>query len=111
MQKIIELKNGAVTTSGNYRRYHESGGKRFSHILDPRTGRPVDNEMISVTVYAQDAITADAYDNALMLMGLHKALAFVESRKDLAAFIIYKKTDGAVSDTASTRFASLFNEP
>lgn len=105
MEKIIWLEKGAVTTSGNYRRYHESQGRRISHLLDPHTGYPLQNELISVTVFASDAITADAYDNALMAMGLEKALRFVEQREELAAYFIYRKADGAIGDTASRQFA------
>jgi thiamine biosynthesis lipoprotein len=108
MQKIIDLKDGSITTSGNYRRYHESGGKKYTHIIDPRTGMPAQNEIISITVFAEDAITADAYDNALLLMGIKEALRFVNSRNDLAAFIIYKNDEGAVVDTASVRFNQIF---
>ena len=109
MQKIIILDSGAITTSGNYRKYHDSKGKRFSHIINPKTGKSADNEMVSATVYAADAITADAYDNALMLMGVDRAMKFVENRKDLGAFIIYKRRDGKLADTASTRFRQLIN--
>ena len=107
MQKIVSIDSGAITTSGNYRKYHESKGKKYSHIIDPRNGKSVDNELISVTVYAKNAMTADAYDNALMLMGVKNALQFIEQRPDLAAFLIYKKKDGSLSDTASTRFRRL----
>ncbi len=75
MQKIIVPADGAVTTSGSYRKYFQSGGKKVSHIIDGRTGFPVSNELISVTVWAPNAITADAYDNALMVMGLEQSLA------------------------------------
>jgi thiamine biosynthesis lipoprotein len=108
MQQIISINSGALTTSGNYRKFHESGGKKVSHIIHPLTGKPVDNELISVTVYAADATTADGYDNALMLMGLKKAMRFVEKRKDLGVFFIYKNPDGSVADTASAIFKKLF---
>jgi thiamine biosynthesis lipoprotein len=107
--KIIYPGNGAVTTSGNYRRYYESGGKRVSHLLDPRTGAPLQNELISVTVFAKDAITADAYDNAIMAMGLTRGLAFVENSKGLAAHFIYRKPDGTVSYAMSKRFKTFLN--
>ena len=110
MQKIISLDSGAITTSGSYRQFHESNGKKFSHIIDPKTGYPTQNELISVTVYAADAITADAYDNVLMAMGLQKALVFVEQRSDISAYFIYKKADGAIADTASSRFDTLLKE-
>jgi thiamine biosynthesis lipoprotein len=58
-------------------------------------------------VYARDAITADAYDNALMVMGLKKAMRFVEQRKDLCAHFIYRTPGGAIADTASSRFLKL----
>lgn len=104
VEKIIHIEEGAITTSGNYRRYYESNGHRISHLLDPRSGYPVQNELVSVSVYAKDAITADAYDNALMGMGLKKAMEFVESRNDLAAYFIYRRNDGSIADTMSRGF-------
>lgn len=111
IQKIVYLRDGAITTSGNYRRFRENNGKKFSHIINPHTGKPSDNEMISATIYAKDATTADAYDNALMLMGMKRALEFVEKRHDLAAFIIYRDQYGNIADTASSRFVKLFDQP
>lgn len=110
IQKVIALDSGGITTSGSYRQYHESNGKKFSHNIDPRTGYPSQNELISVTVYAADAMTADAYDNVLMTMGLEKGLQFVEGRKDMAAYFIYKKNDGSIADSASTAFKQLIGE-
>jgi thiamine biosynthesis lipoprotein len=107
ISKIITTDRGAITTSGSYRKFYESEGKKITHIIDPRTGYPSQNELISVTVYAADAITADAFDNALMVMGLKKALQFVEQRKDLAAHFIYRTPTGAIADTASSRFYKL----
>lgn len=110
IQKVITIENAAVTTSGSYRKFHESNGKKFSHIIDAKTGYPIQNEMISVTLVAKDAITADAYDNVLMTLGVKKGLAFVESRPDLAAYFIYKTSDGKIADTASSRFVGLISE-
>lgn len=109
IEKIVYLDHGAITTSGNYRRYYESNGRKITHLLNPKTGYTLQNELISVTVFAKDAMTADAYDNALMVMGLEKALAFVEKRKDLAAHFIYKTADGKVADTMSKRFRRLLS--
>ncbi|MDH7461848.1 FAD:protein FMN transferase [Chitinophagaceae bacterium 26-R-25] len=102
-QKMISLDSGAVTTSGSYRKYHESGGKKVSHIINPKIGYSSQNELISVTVFAKDAITADAYDNALMLMGLEKAMKFVDGRKDMSAYFIYED-NGVIKDTTSKNF-------
>lgn len=104
MEKVLLMDHGGITTSGSYRKFYESNGKKISHIINPFTGYSAQNELISVTVYAKDAFTADAYDNALMVMGLQKALQFVEKRKDMAAFFIYHKPDGTVADTAISRF-------
>jgi thiamine biosynthesis lipoprotein len=107
IEKIIYPAKGAITTSGNYRRYYESEGRKISHLLDPRTGFPIANELISVTVYAKDAMTADGYDNAIMAMGLEQGLAFVERHKELAAHFIYHMKDGSIADTMSRRFRKL----
>jgi len=107
IEKILLVDSGAITTSGNYRKYYESNGKKISHLMDPRTGYSIKNEMISVTVYAKDAMTADAYDNALMAMGLNKAMKFVEKRQGMAAYFIYRLSNGNTADTASSRFYNL----
>jgi thiamine biosynthesis lipoprotein len=107
ISKIVAVDSGAITTSGSYRKFYESEGKKISHLIDPRTGYPSQNELISVTVFARDAITADAYDNALMVMGLKKAMQFVEKRKDMAAHFIYRTSKGAITDTASSGFYKL----
>lgn len=104
LRKTITPGDGAVTTSGNYRKHLEAGGKQISHIMDPKTGYPIQNEMISVTVWAKDAITADGYDNGFMTMGLKQTLLFLARRTDMGAYIIYKKADGAIADTVTNGF-------
>ena len=108
IKKIIQVEKGAVTTSGNYRRYYESDGKVISHLMNPKTGYPLQNELISVTVFAKDAITADGYDNALMGMGLKSAFLFLEKHKEMEAHFIYHTVSGAISDTATKGFYKLF---
>ncbi|MEO8414358.1 MAG: FAD:protein FMN transferase [Ginsengibacter sp.] len=107
IKTIIHLDHGAITTSGNYEKYYMSGSKRITHLVDPATGYTLQNEMISATVYAEDAITADGYDNALMAMGVAKALLFVRKQKNMEAYLIYHTPNGAVSDTATAGFYKL----
>lgn len=107
MKHIISFKQGAVTTSGSYRKYISFNGKNYGHIINPKTGYPIDNEIISVTIFAKKAIDADGYDNALMLMPVEKAIKFIEDEKDLEAYIIYKKPDGKVTDTLTKGFAQM----
>ena len=107
IQKIVQIGEGAITTSGIYRKYAESGKRRISHLMDPKTGYPIQNELISVTVRAKDAITADGYDNALMGMGLKDALLFLNRHKEMEACFIYHRQDGSVADTATANFGVL----
>jgi thiamine biosynthesis lipoprotein len=103
---IVELKQGAITTSGNFNKYLKYKNGKISHLIDPKTGYPLNNRMISVTIYAADAITADGYDNALMAMDVEEAMAFAK-KANLEAYFIYHKPDGRVADTLTTGFKKL----
>lgn len=105
--KYIEIEKGAVTTSGNYRKFYKSEGKIISHLINPHTGYSVNNELISVTVYAKNAITADGFDNAFMVMGLKKALKFIEQNKSIQAYFIFKDKKGNIKDTCSLGFPNI----
>jgi FAD:protein FMN transferase len=88
-QYLVELDNQAIATSGNYRRYYEKDGLRYSHTINPKTGYPVNHNLLSVSVVAKDAMTADAYATAFMVMGLEKTIEFVKNRNDIEVFLIY----------------------
>jgi thiamine biosynthesis lipoprotein len=104
---ILELKEGAVTSSGTFNKYRKYKEGRISHLIDPRTGYPLKSPMISVTVYAGDAMTADGYDNVLMAMGsIEEAMAFADKAK-LEAYFIYHRPDGSLADTLTTGFKTL----
>ncbi|RZK53261.1 MAG: FAD:protein FMN transferase, partial [Pedobacter sp.] len=107
IKHIIEFKEGAVTTSGNYRKFLSKGDKKISHLINPKTGYPFENEMISVTVFAKKAIDADGYDNALMGMGVTGAMKFLAKKKNLEAYIIYKNKDGKITDTLTSGFKKM----
>lgn len=111
MQQVIRLEAGGVTTSGNYRKFRQWGPLKSAHLINPKTGYAFQNEMISVTVLAKDALTADAYDNALMGMGLAKALAFLKHNTALQAYMIYQRPDGTPADTATLGFQRLISHP
>ncbi|WP_343701984.1 FAD:protein FMN transferase [Chitinophaga sp.] len=105
-QAILRLKNRAVATSGNYRRFFDEGGTRFAHTIHPRTGQAVHNNIITVTVTAPDAITADAYDNALILLGVDEGLTFIarHPKLQLGAYYVYKDEDGKIREKYSPGF-------
>src|SRR5690606_10116533 len=73
LQAIIQLENRALATSGNYRKYYVENGQKYSHIIDPHTGYPAKNNLLSATVIALDCMRADAYATAFMVMGLEKS--------------------------------------
>jgi thiamine biosynthesis lipoprotein len=102
--KVVNITNKAITTSGNYKKYKKLGNLYFSHIIDPIQGRPVNNGIISVTVIADDAITADALDNAFMVMGIEKSFQLVQSLPSVGFYITYKNASGMIADTANNFF-------
>ena len=91
---LVEVQDIGLATSGDYRRYHEVDGQRYSHTINPQTGRPVAHNLLSVSVFAPDAMSADAYATAFMVMGFDAAIEFVEARDDLEAYFIYSYDDG-----------------
>jgi len=91
--EVIEVGDAAVATSGNYRRFFEINGKRYSHILDPRTGRPAD-AVPSVTIIARDATTADALATAVSVLGVEEGMKLIESLPGVEALLITIGEDG-----------------
>ena len=104
---VVELNEGAITTAGSYRKFLQEGDRRVSHHINPQTGYPFATGIISATVYSDDAITADGYDNVIMAMHVAEAVTFVNRFKGMEVFIIYKDEQGAVRDTMSTGFKQL----
>ena len=93
MQKIITMPKDspmAVMTSGTYRHYFDHEGKRYSHILDARTGRPVSHDLVSVTVIHEDPTIADAWDTALLCLGQKDGMEVANAEKIPALFIEQK---------------------
>lgn len=95
----IPASDRAIVTSGDYQRFFEHNGKRYAHILDPKTGWPIPEERScqSVTLLAKDATDADAYATAIAVMGPEKGMAFVEAHPDLEAVIITRTGEMLVS--------------
>jgi thiamine biosynthesis lipoprotein len=104
IQSVIVLENASLATSGNYRNYRTEDGKTFGHILNPKTGYPVENSLLSATVIAPDATAADAYATALIVMGLDEAMKFVEKHKSLHAYFIAKDAEGNLIEKRSSGF-------
>ena len=84
---VVELRNQAIVTSGDYERYFLVDGERFHHILDPATGMPT-RGLISVTVIAPDAVTADALSTAIFVLGLERGMKLIESLPEVEAIVV-----------------------
>lgn len=101
-QEIIEPGTMAVATSGDYRNYFEENGVRYSHIINPVTGKPVNNRVVSVTVLDKSCMTADGLATGLMVMGEKKGLE-VAQQNNIPVFMIVK-TDEGFEELASDAF-------
>jgi thiamine biosynthesis lipoprotein len=94
---IIQLDNRALATSGNYRKFYidEQTGMKYVHTIDPKTGYPVQSNLLSVSVLAKDATTADAYATAMMVKGLEESKVLLKNMSDeLEAMLIYSDDSG-----------------
>lgn len=94
LQTIISVTDCAVTTAGGYRKFYIKDGKKYSHIINPHTGRPVDNNMLSVTVVAPTGIMADAYDTPFMVLGVDSCLKICKHTPGLECYLIYSDNKG-----------------
>jgi len=106
--RILPLKNAALATSGDYRNYRELEGARISHIIDPRTGRPIGHRLASASVVAEDCARADAWATALMVLGPEEGLAAAE-RHDIAALLLVRAQNGGFTERASHAFERLLD--
>ena len=94
IQTIINVTDKAMATSGNYRNFYYKNGRKYAHTIDPSTGYPVQHNILSSTVIADDCATADAYATAFMVMGLDKAKTILSRHPELMAYFILGSDDG-----------------
>ena len=94
LQSVINVTDKAMATSGNYRNFYYKDGKKYAHTIDPHTGYPVQHNILSATVIADNCATADAYATAFMVMGLEKAKKLLDRHPELMAYFIYSDNDG-----------------
>lgn len=102
--KALFLVDLAMATSGDYRIFLEIGDHAYAHILDPRTGRPVTNGVVSVTVVAPTCTVADGLATALMVMGPDQGIPLVNRLASVACLIVVRQPDGSLRDYPSDGF-------
>ena len=99
---VIKISDISIATSGDYRNYFDFDGRRYSHIISPRTGYPVENKIISVSVFTKECLNADALATALMVMDIEKGMALIEELDGYESFFILEDN--------STRHSSGIND-
>ncbi len=107
LQVILQLRDCSMATSGNYRKFFEKDGVKYSHSIDPKTGFPVMDRLLSATIVAKDCMTADAYATACMIMGLEKSIDFISRKKELDAYFIYSGDNGVFKTWETWNFEKL----
>lgn len=101
LYKVIPLQNQALATSGDYRHFFAQNGVRYSHIIDPRTGYPVTNRVVSVSVVAETCTFADGIATAVMVMGAEKGLALINRLQGVDGLIVVEGPGGELVDHPS----------
>lgn len=108
-QHILPLENMSVATSGDYRNFFEEDGKRYSHTIDPRTGRPVNNRLASVSVFHPSNAWADAWATALMVTGREEGMQLAVEH-DLNALMLIKDEEGQWRSLGTPAFINYFGD-
>jgi FAD:protein FMN transferase len=100
----IRINNKSLATSGNYKKFYVEDGKKYSHIINPFTGYPTKNNLLSATVIANDCMTADAYATSFMVMGLEKSKQFLLEHKDLGLEVFFIYDENGVWKKYATKY-------
>ena len=91
---FVKLENLAIATSGNYRRFIIEDGIKYHHHIDPKTGYPTKNNLLSASVFTKECISSDANATGILVMGLDKAKEFLAAHPELQAYLIYSDDKG-----------------
>ena len=94
-QFILDLENKALATSGNYRKFYEKNGVKYSHTINPFSGFPAQNRLLSTTVIHDNCMLADAYATAFMVMGVKKSKQFAKLHPEIEVYLVYTGQDGS----------------
>ncbi len=110
LQAVIKLKDRSLATSGNYRKFFVENGIKYSHTIDPRTGYPAKNQLLSATILASDCATADGIATACMVMGKDKTIEFLGLHPEFEAFLVYSDDTGEFKTWTSEKLKSYIEE-
>ena len=107
VQTRVALHDKGLVTSGSTRKYVERNGKRYSHCIDPNTGYPVEHQLLSVTVLAENSVWADALASICMVMGMEKSLPIIQGMDGVEAYYIFVNENGELETFATEGFVIL----
>ena len=111
LQAVISLKDRSLATSGNYRKFYVENGIKYSHTIDPRTGYPSRNQLLSATIIANDCATADGIATACMVIGKEKAIEFLGFHPEFDAFLVYSDDSGNYQTWSTENLKRFISEP
>ncbi|NJM16704.1 MAG: FAD:protein FMN transferase [Bacteroidales bacterium] len=107
LQNIVTLKNKALATSGNYRKFYTEHGIKYTHSINPKTGQTVSHELLSATIVTDRCITADALATCCMVMGPQKAKELINALPNVEAYFILNNNQGGYATWQSSARACL----
>ena len=110
LQAIIRISDKALATSGNYRKFYVEDGIKYSHTIDPRTGYPAKNRLLSATIIADDCATADGIATACMVMGKEAAIEFINGHPEFSAYFVFSDDSGNFSTWFSETLKDYISE-
>jgi FAD:protein FMN transferase len=110
LEAIIELKDRSLATSGNYRKFYIENGIKYSHTINPKTGYPAKNQLLSATILASDCATADGIATACMVIGKEKSIEFLDLHPEFDGYLIYSDDSGNLKTWMSEKLKGFITE-
>ncbi len=110
LQAVIRISDRALATSGNYRKFYIENGIKYSHEIDPKTGYPAKNTLLSATILADDCETADGIATACMVMGTEKTIDFINKNPQFSAYLVYSDDKGNFKTWISDNLKNFIEE-
>jgi FAD:protein FMN transferase len=110
LQAIVRISDKALATSGNYRKFYVEDGIKYSHTIDPKTGYPAKNRLLSATILAEDCATADGIATACMVMGHEKSIEFINRNPQFSAYFVISADDGNYQTWISENLREFISE-
>ena len=111
LQSIFKMTDKAISTSGNYRKFYIENGVKYSHEIDPKTGHPVKNNLLSASIIADDCTMADGVATACMVFGTEKTIEFLGNHPEFEGYLVYSDEKGNFKTWASEKLKKYLSEP